>query len=38
MKSNYKVIIKRIPVEKTFQVKSYVKIIKESTGYKSNIC
>ena len=31
MKSNYKVIIKRIPVEKTFQVKSYVKSIKNRT-------
>ena len=31
IESNYKVIIKRIPVEKTFQVKSYVKSIKNRT-------
>ena len=31
IESNYKVIIKRIPVEKTSQVKSYVKSIKNRT-------
>ena len=31
IESNYKIIIKRIPVEKTFQVKSYVKSIKNRT-------
>ena len=31
IESNYKVIIKGIPVEKTFQVKSYVKCIKNRT-------
>ena len=31
IESNYKVIIKGIPVEKTFQVKSYVKSIKNRT-------
>ena len=31
IESNYKVIIKRIPVQKTFQVKFYVKSIKNRT-------
>ena len=35
IESNYKVIIKRIPVQKTFQVKFYVKSIKNRTQVKN---
>ena len=31
LESNYKVITKRIPIQKTFQVKSYLKSVKNRT-------